>query len=659
MTVSRSMEDMLERERVANRKKHWVRAVTACNSHCLFCLDSDTPRNVYLSEDEVKTELRRGRVELDADKVIISGGEASLHPLFPEFIRYSKTIGYDRVQTVTNGWRFGEKPFYDECIEAGLGEITFSLHGHTAELHDRLTGTEGAFARITKAMARAVRDPRHPIVNIDVVINKQNVGVIDKIVELAIALGITEFDLLHVIPQANAFDHRDELFYDPREHLDRLQKVFRLNRHPRFVVWTNRFPISFLEGMEDLIQDPHKMLDEVNGRRFQVRRYLDAGPVLDCRQPERCKHCFIEPFCTTMDRVVEAQNENRFEVWWIGADEPGPMERSGPLPYGSALLGVLVPDMDALARLEAPAGAGIYARVAEPGPIPGSGSPRAPGSGGPLGPLRLVADTARHLDAWLPAEAPPAEGITLQIDLNRETAGWMLRNRARVAAALDRVSIHQPSHEHLSEATDEDVRDPEGFFRALSLRVRTSGLPACLAPGTVLVAEPRILRKDVFDPATGRLAVRELARHHVRDEYRGKSLRCQDCRVNDRCDGVHVNMIRDQGLRILEPLTEGAWADDAAAQLEKRWPVPPRRLADGRPAQPPAKSLPGFPDTVPVVEDPLAVIGRKQQEAQLRRGAIPGRPALAGSMSRATTPAFPQPAEDGRPPSASPGGARP
>jgi len=45
------MEDMLERERVANRRKHWVRAVTACNSHCLFCLDSDTPRNVYLPED--------------------------------------------------------------------------------------------------------------------------------------------------------------------------------------------------------------------------------------------------------------------------------------------------------------------------------------------------------------------------------------------------------------------------------------------------------------------------------------------------------------------------------------------------------------------------------------------------------------------------------
>ena len=105
----RDLSEMLHREEIANRKKHWVRAVTACNSKCLFCLDADTPRNVYLEEDVVKADLRRGIEELGADKVIISGGEASLHPLFPEFIRYAKEIGYDRVQTVTNGTQYADK----------------------------------------------------------------------------------------------------------------------------------------------------------------------------------------------------------------------------------------------------------------------------------------------------------------------------------------------------------------------------------------------------------------------------------------------------------------------------------------------------------------------------------------------------------------------
>ena len=74
------------------------------------------------------------------------------------------------------------------------------------------------------------------ITSVDVVINKQNVGILDKIVELAISVGVTEFDLLHVIPQSNAFRNRDEMFYDVREYLPILQKVFKL-MPPRFI-WT-------------------------------------------------------------------------------------------------------------------------------------------------------------------------------------------------------------------------------------------------------------------------------------------------------------------------------------------------------------------------------------------------------------------------------------
>ena len=71
----------------------------------------------------------------------------------------------------------------------------------------------------------------------------------------------------------------------------------------------------------------------------------------------------------------------------------------------------------------------------------------------------------------------------------------------------------------------------------------------------------------MFDPETGRIAIRELARTHVVDGYRAKSLRCRDCVVNDRCDGAHINFIRDQGFAELQPLRDGAWAENAAAQL--------------------------------------------------------------------------------------------
>ena len=184
----------------------------------MFCLDTDTPRNVYLTQDDVRREIKRGRDELNADKIILSGGEGSIHPKFIDFVRYARDVGYSRVQTVTNGYMFSKREFYVAAVEAGLGEITFSLHGHTPELHDRLTGTPGAFHKLMKGMMRAVRDGRI-IVNVDVCINKQNVPYIDQIVALCLSVGVREFDLLHVIPQGAAFQNRDELFYDPIEHL--------------------------------------------------------------------------------------------------------------------------------------------------------------------------------------------------------------------------------------------------------------------------------------------------------------------------------------------------------------------------------------------------------------------------------------------------------
>ncbi|TMA34385.1 MAG: radical SAM protein, partial [Deltaproteobacteria bacterium] len=160
MDATELTERMLDRERAANVRKHWVRLVTACNSRCVFCLDTDTPRNVYLLEPDVRQEIKRGRDELNADKIILSGGEGSIHPKFIDFVRYAREIGYSRVQTVTNGYMFSKRDFYRAAVEAGLGEITFSLHGHTPELHDRLTGTPGAFHKLMKGMMRAVRDGR-------------------------------------------------------------------------------------------------------------------------------------------------------------------------------------------------------------------------------------------------------------------------------------------------------------------------------------------------------------------------------------------------------------------------------------------------------------------------------------------------------------------
>src|SRR5262249_26325363 len=350
--------------------------------------------------------------------------------------------------------------------------------------------------------------------------------------DLCLSVGVREFDLLHVIPQGAAFENRHQLFYDPVEHLPRLQKVFRLNRHPRVVVWTNRFPVEFLEGLEDLIQDPHKMLDEVNGRRFQVRRYLDEGTPLECREKERCQYCFIEPFCNTADRVIGRQNRNEWDAWALGAVEETQWASSaGPtidrLPFGCRYVGVEVEDLADLERLPLRPEIGIYARPKRVSRwVDRTAVPNA---------LFIVARDASQLDVLLSgAEIPP--GVDIEIELNRDTAPWLLAHRDRLQDSLARLRLHQPSYEFMQDALDKAVRSPQEFFVQLDLPIRVSGLPACLVPHAQLAEPFKVLPKTLFDPETGRVAIRELARTHVVTGYWAKSLRCRGCRLNERCD---------------------------------------------------------------------------------------------------------------------------
>ncbi len=546
----------LDHEEVANEVKHWVRLTAACNSKCVFCLDAEAQDGRFMAFEDICTEVRRGRDEKGATRLVVSGGEATIHPRFHDVVRYAKGQGYRWVQTVTNGVRLSDRDFFLAAVEAGLDEITFSLHGHTPELHDRLTRTKRGFESLMRAMMRAVRDGR-VIVNVDVCINRQNVEHLEAIVALCSRVGVREFDLLHIIPQGVAFDHRAELFYDVDQHAEALRRVFRLARLPGFHIWTNRFPVQHLEGLEELIQDPHKMLDEVGGRRVQFRRYLDAGTPIDCRDKDRCPHCFIEPFCSALDRHIARASANGFDEFAVG-DQPA---LAASAPPGVRWIGTehRLP-LDRPQRL----------------PVAGlDGSPPPAGS-------RVVVSSPDELVA---AAALP--DVEIEVRLDRELSTWLLAHPEVLTA---RHVLHAPTRAKASESARLDP-DWRAFFEALGGRHRVENLPACLAPGMRLEPAPARLDSALFHE-DGRWRIDAFVDEYIAEHYRAKSLRCRGCKVDHVCEGQHLQSLRAHGFAQLQPLT-GAWADDASAQLAA-WPEgdPAKRLASGAAPLPPPPRFP-------------------------------------------------------------------
>ena len=301
------------KEDAAHQKRNWVRLTFDCNDRCVFCLDAHTHNGTNRSREEVKAQILDGRRK-GADRLILSGGEPTIHPDYVQFIKLGRMAGYKKIQTVTNGRLFAYKEFLTRCIDAGLGEITFSIHGVNARIHDALVGTRGAFEQEIQGLQHALDDGR-VIINIDVCVNRGNVKTLPDLLEKFTNMGVYEYDLLHVIPFGRAYtEGKETLFYDLEEMRPYLLKAFEYSKRPNMHIWLNRFPVPHLEGFENLIQDPYKLNDEIRGRKEEYELLLDHGVPLDCRAPHRCGHCYLEPICDELEDVRATVAKSSFAV---------------------------------------------------------------------------------------------------------------------------------------------------------------------------------------------------------------------------------------------------------------------------------------------------------------------------------------------------------
>lgn len=526
----------LEHEAAAHEKRNWVRLSYDCNNHCTFCLDSNAHDGTMRATQDIKVQIVEGR-KRGSNRLILSGGEPTMHPNFLDFVKLGKMAGYPKIQTVTNGRMFRYPEFLNKAADNGLHEITFSLHGHTAKLHDALVGTPGAFVEEVAGL-RAALDSGRFIVNVDIVINKQNVKHLPEMLETFIGWGVKEFDLLHVIPFGNAWsDARHHLFYDLDGNLEYLQKAFAYARRPDVHIWLNRFPPPYAEGFEDLIQDPYKLNDEVRGRREEFDRYLSLGHKLSCREAERCKYCYLQNLCDTLDEVLEVRRAERVDVIRYAGTPP----LTGKLPE-APVARIVAKNLDEATEivrkipqeaieLELDSYVGLAEALDPDEKLQGK---------------RLVACYTGDVNT---AKALSDLGQTFEVRV------FLTKSTEAEIQALEAVPARwvlvQKNYDLVSDAKANDI-DTKSFFRTHKTEVPVENIPPCVVGRTVRPT-PKLLDVAMLRP-DARVDMTAYTKRYVADGFYTKALRCKDCRENATCRGVHVNWVRAHGFGALEPM---------------------------------------------------------------------------------------------------------
>lgn len=528
----------LEREEVASEPRHWVRISRTCNNHCVFCLDSDVQDGTFVARDEVEREIDQGLAQ-GATRLILSGGEATIHPDFLHFVELAKRRGYGHVQTITNGRMFAYRDFAARAVAAGLDEVTFSLHGHTPELSDELTGVPGSFAQTVAGIRNVVATGRC-IVSGDVVVSRRNVRHLRSVLELFVSLGIREFDVLMVVPFGRSSPgDGDDMLFDAAHEIEHIHEALDLSHDPSLHVWTNRMDPRLLEGYENLIQDPHKLHDEVRGRSGILRDLVEGRP-MRCAG-DRCSHCFIHSLCTAMQEAVGELERGVPHILRLDLEDRDAVRRADPLlGRPRDVLWIRARDVDEILRLEELGGAGslggrlLWLSLEDLRGL--RDAVRMPDR-------IIVRDGARIEEAM---ELAPAEVL---VDVNRSTQPFLdgLERRAGT-----RIVLTSRPAETLRAAAENDLDLAEALRSARSDAV--VDVPPCLSGVDAVVYE------DPFDASVigedGLVDPDRFVTHFIRRLYRTKSLRCARCVHDASCRGIPINAARARGLGILDPVEE-------------------------------------------------------------------------------------------------------
>lgn len=529
-----ALEAVLAREQAATELRHWVRLTRRCNNGCLFCHDALRQDGSVVPFEEVNRDIELGRSR-GASRLVLSGGEPTLHPRFAEVVAAGARAGYRWVQAISNGRMFAYERFTELAVAAGLQEATVSMHGHTPELHDRLVGARGAFAQSIRGVKNLLRAGR--VVSIDVVVTRLNVGHLADILRFFTGLGIREFDLLYLIPFGRGFEeHREELFFDPAEERDHILQALRVAAEPGMHVWTNRWPAPLLEGAEHLIQDPHKLLDEMHGSREAFDAFLATGEPLECRG-ERCGSCYLEHLCRSLEEDRERLAAGEFEVLALHASDVESL--------GAARLEALARQRRASYRLSA---ANEREAADALRSLPRASTAALELDLESLAGLHVdLAGRARRVIVRRLEDLPFALELGAELGIPLERGGEELARRA-AAAAPSRAILTLPGRALLSDVL---ARDPEPSAVAeLASAARSEGLTRCLAPRTQR-ARTTLEAKSLG--AAGGLDILPWAERYIRERYRTKSLRCRACADAGACAGAHVNTIRARGFGWMRP----------------------------------------------------------------------------------------------------------
>ena len=166
-----------------------------CNSRCIMCTNpsdfqAKDPYKDY-SFNELKKRISGIRIfdnkgNLIDDKVILTGGEPTIHPDFFKILSFiRKKFSPVMIELDTNGRRFYYSSFTKRVLGFGKINVYTSLHGFDERTHDAITRTPGSFFQTVKGIQNLLKYKKFGLHELElrIIITKLTYKYVEKILK--------------------------------------------------------------------------------------------------------------------------------------------------------------------------------------------------------------------------------------------------------------------------------------------------------------------------------------------------------------------------------------------------------------------------------------------------------------------------------------------
>ena len=290
-----------------------------CDNHCTFCSEADRlaswRRHPVTAREIRRTLLSHARA--GGDHVNFTGGEPTQHPAFHYALDRASSLGL-RTYVGTNGSALADTAFADRAMPR-IHELSLSIHGSRADLHDALTGRPGSFDDLLASRANALRHP-HLAVFANAVVTTCNVEDARAVIELCAQREIPRLLLSNVAPEGRALVRYEELAVPLAVWKELAPELVAAADRAGVAVRFFGLPYCALGEARmrsnDLYYDPRATVERARGAHGSVRlsHVVTRHPRRGRRKTRRCHGCRYGRLCggafgAYLDRFGDAELE--------------------------------------------------------------------------------------------------------------------------------------------------------------------------------------------------------------------------------------------------------------------------------------------------------------------------------------------------------------